>query len=253
MDGQHVSGSGANATPNADPDRRRKALRQHRKRYWQQIALWSTSNLIAAAGYYLERALAGKTALECSKSVGQCVAWPEILAFLVPLALVAAIGIYSWYLHEKQHQWHEVSEAARAMATQRDGLRGYTDLFSLYIRTKRQSYYLITFGTLTLIYAAIGVLVNVQGGLIIQRFAWLWLAPAMTAVLAIGLLRLAYLIGSSFVPGRVLVQHTSALGWLALSTVNNLEEALKQVESVTDPFITESPWWWYSGRGRRES
>ena len=67
----------------------------------------------------------------------------------------------------------------------------------------------------------------------------------LEVVLAWPLFRLAYTVGSSFPPGDVIVRHTLALAFHAISNVTNSEEAKKQIANDAQEFMNRNPWWFY--------
>ncbi len=126
--------------------------------------------------------------------------------------------------------------------------KGYTELFSIYVRTKRRSYHLMAWALVALIYAFEGIaldashLMTPAAGHLVY-----WLPESFSALIGIALLFLSYLIGSAYLPGDVIVRHTLALIIYAVSNLTDPNLARRQAASEADQFVRTNPWWFYAG------
>lgn len=238
-----------------DPDVREnmaKAKRQHRKRFRTQATFWGTVLLTSSSMFPLMSYLT-RTRPTCgaNPTVLSCSVLPETAALAVVafVAILAWLYHHFWYLRERKHDWTTAMSDAQAMINAEKTADGNTGIFRIYVQTKRRSYWLITLSFGCAVAAAAYVLALIQNG---QSIASLKDSSGLLLVLligcgCIGLLRAAYLIGSSFAPGAVIVRHVIALAFLAVSNITDIGEARRQVDARTNDFVKRAPWWFFTG------
>jgi hypothetical protein len=126
--------------------------------------------------------------------------------------------------------------------------RGYTELFSIYVRTKRRSYHLQTWALVAFLYAFVGLIVVMSSvPAAMQGHMVYWLPEAMSLAAGSALLVLAYYVGSTYLPGDVIVRHTLALIIYAVSNITDPNLARRQAAKESEHFVRTNPWWFYAG------
>jgi hypothetical protein len=241
----------------SDPDVRENianAKRQHRKRFRAQLIFWGTTLLTASSAFPLMKRLVGEySAPACS--IAQlslsCLRVPENFALAVIAAITTIAWLYNhfWYLRERKHDWETALSDAQAMISAEKTAEGNTNLFRIYVQTKRRSYWLITllFASAITSLAYITARVQTDQSAMHAPNPLGLLLVLLAAAGCIGLFRAAYLLGSSFAPGEVIVRHIIALAVLAVSSITDIAEVRRQVEDRTRDFVKRSPWWFYTG------
>jgi hypothetical protein len=139
--------------------------------------------------------------------------------------------------------WAVAIGNAQQTISPRNVTKGYTDMFNIYMRTKRRGYLLAGWGLLAFVYVFMGVILNLRGG----TPAFYWCSQFTVAALGVALIWLGYVMGCRYLPGDVIVRHTLALSIFAISDVTNVEEARLQAEKDAAQFVHENPWWFYPG------
>lgn len=252
MSDQHAGGVAAakpatlSGTPWEHEADRRNARARHKSHYREQMMAWGLVMVLAAGLYPLLDALHGLPLKSCSVlsgHLGICMVYYAEL--LLPLAVIAFmlgwLGIRFYY--DKIHAWDLAVSNAQHTVDPKKVTKGFTDLFNLYMRTKRRSYLLAGWGMLGLFYVALGALVNFRDAP--DLFYW-----ASLVLVAIGswlLVHYGYKLTSTYLPGEVIVLHTLILCILAISAVTNVEEARQQAAKDAEQFIHDNPWWFYPG------
>lgn len=230
-----------------------KARRQHRKRFWTQVVFWGAVLLASSVVFPLMQHLVVK-APRSSCDAGllnlSCFLSPEypVLGVVAGVTLLAWLYHHFWYLRERKHEWKTAVSDAQAMISADKTAEGNTDLFRIYVQTKRRSYWLITLALGGAIAASAYGATLAQKDLSIVATQNPFGLPLVLLIgcSCIGLLRSAYLIGSSFAPGEVIVRHIIALAVLAVSNITDIDEVRRQVEVRTREFVKRSPWWFYT-------
>jgi len=229
---------------------RRHARAMHRRRFVVQLAGWGAKILLAAAAFPLLLTYSKFYLAMCNRasfgSVGCGVS--TLLFFTPPLALAILLG-GNWLWHFLRHHAWEVAMGQAQQFTNRENVaRGYTELFSIYVRTKRRSYHLTAWALVALVYAFEGIVLGASnvatpaGGHLVY-----WLPEALSVVIGLALLFLSYLVGSTYLPGDVIVRHTLALIIYAVSNLTDPNLARRQAASEADQFVRTNPWWFYAG------
>lgn len=222
------------------------ARQRHLLRFLEQVEFWSVMGAVAVLTYPVQYA-----------TIGGDVEAHVLSQLVLPIFL---LGVYAWHLVLIKEDWHRewttAVNQAQATLSPVSTAQGYTQIFGVYVETKRRSSQLITMGVALFFYAMVGAWLNL--GLSGQVASILWwdkvsLSPIILGLLAFQLtvsyllLRHAYAMGSSYLAGDVIVRHTLALALHATAQVSNLQEAKKQIEDDTQTFIRKSPWWFYPG------
>jgi len=224
---------------------RKKAKQRHRTHYRDQAAGWAAVIVLAALCYPLLAAYQHSYFESCDiASSPTTVCTIHWLGLVFPSAVLLAIAIgYGFFRHTKKQGWDVALEKAQQTINPRNVTKGYTDLFNIYMRTKRHSYLLAGWGLLAFVYIVVSVILSWGEA----TPSYYWVSQALEAILGIGLFIFGYYMGSTFLPGDVIVRHQLALSIFAISDVTNVDEARLQAERDAEQFVRENPWWFYSG------
>jgi hypothetical protein len=221
------------------------ARQRHLLRYHEQVRVWLTATVLAAISFPAQQMSTSKELITL-----------HICATLVASVILFFVWAYhvTLYKEERRKEWNNAVNRAQATLNPVSTAEGYTQVFGVYVETKRRSSQLITLGALVWAWAAIGA------GTAIAQSSTNGLFEPVTLQLvlfALGLFLLgvvgslffqaAFVMGSSYLAGDVIVRHTLALALFATAQVSNLQEAKKQIEDDTEAFIAKSPWWFYPG------
>jgi hypothetical protein len=225
---------------------RKKAKGRHRSHYRVQMFGWGAVIVLAALSYPIQDLFRHLYFASCGAAhalPASCVAvhWGSLV--LPPVVLLIVLAWHYNYRFLKQNDWKVAIGNAQQTISPQNVTKGYTDLFNLYMRTKRRSYLLGAWGLLVLVYVIAGTIVNLRG----ITSPEYWVAQAGLVVLAAFLINLGYKLGSSYLPGDVIVRHMLALSIFAISDVTNVEEARLQAERDAELFVRANPWWFYPG------
>jgi len=163
--------------------------------------------------------------------------------FLPAMLLLLIFALNCFYRWLRLHDWEVALGNAQQAVSPHNVTRGYTDLFNIYMRTKRRSYLLAACGILAFAYAISGMVMNLHDS-VTSLYGVIQIAEI---ALGIALFWLGYNITSSYLPGEVIVRHILALSILAISNVTNVEEARMQAEKDAADFVRDNPWWFYPG------
>jgi hypothetical protein len=223
---------------------RRKAKQRHRSHYRDQFLAWAAVIVLAAASWPLELVYRHHFLAPCrfgASSIGLCTG--HYLGLAVPavaLAVFLAWCVAFYYL--SLQKWAVALSNAQQTISPRNVTKGYTDMFNIYMRTKRRSYLLAGWGTLAIVYAIVATILNIG-----DAPPLFWSAQVLQVLLGVVLILFGYKMGSVYLPGDVIVRHTLALSIFAISDVNNVEEARLQAEKDAAQFVRDNPWWFYPG------
>ena len=224
---------------------RRKAKRRHWSHYRDQALAWAFVILLAVLSYPLMRAYQQHFLSACRAGpspLGMCVA--HYLGMALPsLALLYFLGWCSVFNYLSLQKWAVALSNAQQTISPQNVTKGYTDLFNIYMRTKRRSYLLAGWGVLGIVYAVVGTALNIGD----SAPALFWMLQFFEVLLGVVLILFGYKMGSIYLPGDVIVRHTLALSIFAISDVNNVEEARLQAEKDAAQFVRDNPWWFYPG------
>ncbi len=252
---EFAASSAASRINVADPEVQaniERAKQQHRKRFWTQVMFWGAALLTSFGISPVMRYVVGNDSRACTTAPLTAICYQSseylILGAFAGVSFLVWLYHHFWYLRERKHEWETAISNAQAMISAEKTAEGNTDLFRIYVQTKRRSYWLITLAFACAIAAAAYALAIVQSMQSLIDATNPLGAPLVlvTVLSSIGLLRAAYLIGSSFAPGEVIVRHIIALAFLAVSNITDISEVRRQVEDRTKEFVKRSPWWFYT-------
>lgn len=253
-----TDGQSSDATNPVDPfsadvperkEDRRKALLMHHKRFWTQLVGWGVKIIAAALSIPLLYVFAKSQLASCAGhplspiSCKLSVTGPFLMPFFLFVLLLGNFVYHVWHYH----QWEVAMSNAREFADRKIIAKGWTDVFSIYVRTKRRSYHVVAWGLIAFLYAFAGSAINIGEAVNSTAFsALLWLPLLLNTIAGILLLVLAYLLGSSYLPGDVIVRHTLALIIYAVSNITDPNLARRQAAQEADQFVRTNPWWFYA-------
>ena len=233
------------------PEDRKNALKQHRRRFWVQFGGWGLKILLAAASIPLLYAYSKYEFSMCGShlfpTTGCRIAWGG--SFLLPLLLLAPI-IDDAFFHytQKNQKFNVAQEKAQEFTNRRNMAEGYTDLFSIYVRTKRRSYHVMAWGIIAVLYGLVGLTVDVREAVVHGTILSLvyWVPPFLYLIAGRVLFHIAYKLGSEYLPGDVIVRHTLALIIYAVADIADPSLVRRQAAEEADQFVRNNPWWFYS-------
>ena len=224
---------------------RKKAKQRHRSHYRDQAVAWATVIGLAALSYPLQHVYQLWYFESCnivSSPTATCTV--HFVGLVLPSVVLVAILISNgFYHHFRKQEWNVALGNAQQTINPRNVTKGYTDLFNIYMRTKRRSYLLAGWGMLAFVYVIVGMILN-----------WSEVAPSLywasqVCEVALGVLLIVsgYYMGSTYLPGDVIVRHQLALSIFAISDVTNVDDARLHAERDAEQFVRENPWWFYPG------
>lgn len=233
------------------PEDRKKAVEQHRRRFWVQFGGWGLKILLAAASIPLLYAYTKYQFDLCGSALSQTIGCRNSVvgSFLLPLLLLAPIIDDSIFHYKQKNQKFNVAqEKAQEFTNRRNVAEGYTDLFSIYVRTKRRSYHVMAWGIIALLYALVGITIDVREAVIHGTILSIvyWLPPFIYLIASRVLFHIAYKLGSEYLPGDVIVRHTLALIIYAVADIADPSLVRRQAAEEADQFVRNNPWWFYS-------
>ena len=224
---------------------RKKAKQRHRSHYRDQAVAWAVVIALAAVSYPLQRFYQHWYFESCNIISSPTAACTVHFAGLVlPTFVLAAILISNGFYHHLSKQaWNVAIGNAQQTINPRNVTKGYTDLFNLYMRTKRRSYLLAGWSMLALVYVVVGTIVS--WGEVTPSLYWTF----QVCEIALGgaLFIFGYYLGSTYLPGDVIVRHQLALSIFAISDVTNVDDARLHAERDAEQFVRDNPWWFYPG------
>jgi len=246
-DGAHAANPFSATIPERTADHR-VALRKHLQRFYGEVVGWGTKIVVAAASFPLLQAYAKYQSEACQAALRHSTSCRVILASqFIPTVVFLAILIGNFVYHVWQyHRWEVAMANAKEFADRESVAKGWTDVFSIYVRSKRRSYHVMTWGLLALVYALVGL---VGDGVVLAHGAIVsisWINPIANIVIGGLLLLVAYVLGSAYLPGDVIVRHTLALLIYAISNITDPNLAKRQAAQEADEFVRANPWWFYS-------
>ncbi len=253
-----VDGQASGGTDSADPfaaevperpEDHKLALQKHHWRFWVQLVGWGVKALLAAVSFPLLYNYTMSQFASCGSALLQKANCHIALAgsFLPPLILLSLLG-FNFVFHIRAHiGWDVAMGKAQQFTNRQNVAEGYTDLFSIYVRTKRRSYHVMAWGLLALLYALVGTIVNLSAAVNYAALSSVyWIPSTIDALTGVLLLWLAYALGSSYLPGAVVVRHTLALIIYAVSNITDPNLARRQAAQEADQFVRKNPWWFYT-------
>jgi len=228
----------------------KRARHQHHRRFLVQVLGWGAKIGAAAIIYPLLALYTSQNLATChGRSLASAGCESAALIFFIPPLALFALLFGNWLWHFLRHHAWEVAMGHAQQFTNRENVaRGYTELFSIYVRTKRRSYHLQTWALVAFLYAFTGlaiVLSAVPAGM--QGHVIYWLPEALSIVAGLALMVLAYYVGSAYLPGDVIVRHTLALIIYAVSNITDPNLARRQAAKESEHFVRTNPWWFYAG------
>ncbi|MGA7673936.1 MAG: hypothetical protein WCA78_02690 [Rhizomicrobium sp.] len=223
---------------------RKKAKQRHRSHYRDQAVAWATVIVLAALSYPLQLVYRHSYFGSCDivSSLSAACAIHHAGLVLPSVVLFAILIRNGFYHHFSKQDWQVAIGNAQQTINPRNVTKGYTDLFNLYMRTKRRSYLLAGWGMLAFVYVIVGTIVN--WGEVTPSLYW---AQACEAALGVALFVFGYYMGSTYLPGDVIVRHQLALSIFAISDVTNVDDARLHAERDAEQFVRDNPWWFYPG------
>ena len=248
---------GTNSVDAPDERNKRAARLHHRRNFRNQIALWTLSIIVAVASYPVQSVLIRAYTTQClapsSPRDASCLFDPRIavnaffiIIFIIALAVLVAY-YYIYYLYHTKSDWDLAVEKAQNPRDITVSAGGHIELFDIYVKNKRRSYHLITYGALGMLcpITAIIAAFRIPGG------AQMFYAPGFLLMIAIQIalglccFHLAYRIGSSYLPGQIIVEHTIFLATKTLFPQITVIQLTERTEPITIKFKNEHPelWW----------
>jgi hypothetical protein len=224
---------------------RRNARRRHLTHYGDQAGSWAIVIALAALSVPLGLAYRLHYLAPCQFASDQFATCAVHYVGMVLPSLVLLLMLL-WnlvYYHNKHNDWKVAIGNAQQLISAHNVTNGFTDLFNLYMRTKRRSYLLAGWGMLAIVYVVVGIVLNLKE----DAPTLFWISLVFEAGFGLALLVFGYYMGSKYLPGEVIVRHTLALSIFAISNVTNAEEAKRQAEKDAEQFIRDNPWWFYPG------
>jgi hypothetical protein len=224
---------------------RRKAKQRHRSHYRDQALAWAFVIVLAVLSYPLQYTYQQHFLAACRvgpSPLALCMA--HYLGLALPsLGLFAFLVWCGAFNYLSLQKWAVALSNAQQTISPQNVTKGYTDLFNIFMRTKRRSYLLAGWGVLAFVYALVGTIINIG----VSAPALFWLMQLVEVLFGVVLILFGYKMGSIYLPGDVIVRHTLALSIFAISDVNNVEEARLQAEKDAAQFVRDNPWWFYPG------
>jgi hypothetical protein len=247
----HETPHSPSQTSTAIPERRedhKYALRKHLQRFHVQLIGWGLKIAVAAASVPLFMAYAQYQSGLCHDALRHSTGCRLVLASqFIPTLLFLGLLIVNFIYHLWQyHRWEVAMANAKEFADRESVAKGWTEVFSIYVRSKRRSYHVMTWGLIAVLYAIIGLAgeaVVLSHGTSVSIS---WFVPLANAVAGCGLLFVSYLLGTAYLPGDVIVRHTLALLIYAISNITDPNLAKHQAAQEADEFVRTNPWWFYS-------
>jgi hypothetical protein len=247
--GVHLSEAFEDFEPARSEDRKR-ARHQHHRRFLVQLFGWGAKIAAAAIVYPLLALYTSLNLAACQeRSIVSIGCESAAVAFFIPPLALFVLLFGNWLWHFLRHHAWEVAMGNAQQFTNRENVaRGYTELFSIYVRTKRRSYHLQTWALVGFLYAFTGAMIAMSAvPAAMQAHVVYWLPEALSAAAGLGLMALAYCVGSAYLPGDVIVRHTLALIIYAVSNITDPNLARRQAAKESDHFVRTNPWWFYAG------
>jgi len=243
----HAASAFGTAVPERESDHK-IAFRMHRRRFYMQALGWSAKILAAAISVPLLVTYARYQTAMCHVPFRHSAGCRLVIASqFIPVLIFFVLLLGNFIYHVWQyHRWEVAMANAKEFADRESVANGWTDVFSIYVRTKRRSYHVMTWGLLALLYAV----VSVAGDTVVlthgTAVSLSWMVPIANLFLGAGLLVVAYFLGSAYLPGDVIVRHTLALLIYAISNITDPNLAKHQAAQEADEFVRANPWWFYS-------
>lgn len=231
------------------PEDHKIALRKHQQRFFGQILGWGVKLLLAAICFPILYHFTASQFVSCGSALFPTSNCRSAIAisFLPPFVLLCLLGFNFAYHIRSEIGWDVAMGKAQQFTNRQNVADGYTNLFSIYVRTKRRSYHVMAWGLLALLYALAGTIVNLSAAANYEALSFVYWLPTIVVALAGGLLLwLSYALGSSYLPGAVIVRHTLALIIYAVSNITDPNLARRQAAQEADQFVRRNPWWFYS-------
>ncbi|HUO99498.1 MAG TPA: hypothetical protein VMU01_12575, partial [Rhizomicrobium sp.] len=142
---------------------RKTALRMHRARFREQIIGWGFKMAMAGAAYPFFRIEIDLLSPWSRATTAPIVFYSALAIFVavcygLPLCFAWLVGSNFYHHHEIKSDWKTAKARAKQFADPEEVARGWTEVFSIYVRTKRTSYHLLSWAIVAFLYAFVGSL-----------------------------------------------------------------------------------------------
>lgn len=230
---------------------RKAARRKHRTRFREQVVSWGFKLALAAACYPLFRWEIGclSTCFRQAQEDFGCYAVLTLFLLVgygLPLSLIIGAAWNNYVHHDIKNDWKTAKARAKQFADPEEVARGWTEVFDMYVRTKRRGYHLLAWAIIAFLYAFAGGVAMLVGSHSEALLWWLYLPSLILDVGAgFALLRIAYIFGTWYLPGDLIVTHTLALIIHAVTNINDPNMARRAASQSADRFVHRNPWWFY--------